>query len=365
MTRSWTGRPRRALASVTAITAGAILLAACGTSGTTTGSTAPAAGKPQTEAQLRSAAEQEGQLNWYTTFASDDVTDMVKAFNKIYPKIKVNPLRLSADELPTKIITEQRGNEFNADVVSGDSPQLDALIDAGAMQPYCPPDEQPLPGGQTLPKGYCGNVYVLTTTIAYNPKALQRLGLKPPTSYADLTQPQWRGQFSFDPGSVNFYEALITQMGHTKALNLVKALGANQPKLVSSHTLALTQVEAGEPAVTATAYGYKSASEKAKKGASLEFVNTSPLPTSFTPIDVVRKAPHMAAAELFDDWMVSQQGQQAIIDQTNHTSLRTDVHNDPSVWDPTKWQPVYGAADITANQYNQWATELKQALGDD
>src|SRR6202000_2838596 len=148
-----------------------------------------------------------------------------------------NALRLSADQLPTRIITEQKGGEFNADVVSGDSPQVDELINAGAMQPYCPPPEQPLPHGQTLPKGYCGNVYVVTTTIAYNPAALRRLGLQPPTTFQDLTKPQWRGQFSIDPGAVNFYDALIAEDGHAKALSLIKALGANAPKLVSHHTL--------------------------------------------------------------------------------------------------------------------------------
>jgi iron(III) transport system substrate-binding protein len=358
--------PRRVLGSVAAVAAGAILLAACGTSSPAAGGTPAAdASKPQTEAQLKSAAEQEGQVNWYTTFAADDITDMVAAFNKVYPKIKVNALRLSADQLPTKVITEQRGREFNADVVSGDSPQLDELINEGAMQPYCAPDEQALPSGQTLPKGYCGNVYVLTTIIAYNPKAVQRLGLQPPTSYPDLTKPQWRGQFSFDPGSVNFYESLIQQMGHAQALQLIQALGRNQPKLVSSHTLALTQVEAGEPAATATAYGYKSASEIRKKGGSLQFVNTNPLPTSFTLIDIVKNAPHLSAAKLFTDWMVSQEGQQAIVDTTNHTSLRTDVKNDPTVWDPAKWPPAYGPGDITSTQYNQYVNELKQAVGSD
>jgi iron(III) transport system substrate-binding protein len=358
-------RARRILGTVTALAAGTLLLAACGTSAADTGGDAAAAAKPQTEAQLKAAAEKEGQVNWYTTFASDDVSDMVAAFNKIYPKIKINALRLSADQLPTRIITEQRGGEFNADVVSGDSPQVDELINAGAMQPYCPPTEQALPQGQTLPKGYCGNVYVVTTTIAYNPAALKRLHLQPPATFQDLTQPQWRGQFSIDPGAVNFYDALIAEDGHAKALSLIKALGANGPKLVSSHTLALTQVEAGEPAATATAYGYKSASEKRKSPTSLEFVNTNPLPTSFTPIDVVKNAPHLAAGELFVDWMVSQTGQQAVIDTTNHTSLRTDVHNDPTVWNPGKWQPVYGSANISSDQYNQYATEMKQALGAD
>lgn len=345
-----------------------LLLAACGDGGTTTssgGSDSLSGVTSLSASQLQSKAEQEGQVNWYTTFAANDVSDMVAAFNKVYPKIKVNALRLSADQLPTRVITEQRGQEFNADVVSGDAPQVDQLINANALQPYCPSDQQPLPSGQTMPKGYCGNVYVVTTVIVYNPKALGRLGLQPPKTFQDLTAPAWKGHFSMDPSAVNLYEGLINSMGHDKALALLKQLGANQPKLVESHTLALTQVEAGEPVASASAYGYKTASDARKNPGKVAFVNPTPLPTSFTPIDIARNAPHPAAATLFVNWMTSQQGQQAIIDTTNHTSLRTDVKNDATVWNPQQWQPAWGDASLSANLYNQYAGEMKSALGAD
>jgi iron(III) transport system substrate-binding protein len=350
---------------VTAV-AGMLLLAACGSgSGSSSGSTSLDSVAKLSSADLTSKANQEGQVNWYTTFASDDVDDMIAAFHKTYPKIKVNALRLSADQLPSRVITEQRGGKYNADVVSGDAPQVDQLINAGALQPYCSPDEQPLPDGQQMPKGYCGNVYVVTTAIAFNPAALSKLGLKTPTSFEDLTAPAWRGHFSIDPSAVNLYEGLIDSMGHAKALDLLKRLGANKPKLVESHTLALTQVEAGEPAASASTYGYKAAKEKKKNPGRVDFVNPNPLPTSFTPVDVAAKAPHPAAAALFINWLDSKEGQQTVIDTTNHTSLRTDVQNDPTVWNPAKWTPAWGKTSLPADTYNQYANEMKSALGDD
>ena len=355
----------RKILAVTAFASAGLLLAACGGSANGSSGTSLSSVAKLPADQLASTAAQEGQVNWYTTFAADDVNNMISAFNKVYPKVKVNALRLSADQLPPRVITEQRGGEFNADVVSGDAPQVDQLINANALQPYCPADQQPLPSGQSMPKDYCGNVYVVTTAIVYNPGELGKLGLQPPTSLQQLAQPQWKGHFSMDPSAVNLYEGLINVMGHDKALALLKQLGQNQPKLVESHTLALTQVEAGEPAASASAYGYKAASEQKKNPGKVAFVNPNPLPTSFTPIDIARSAPHPAAAALFVNWMVSQQGQQAIIDTTNHTSLRTDVKNDPSVWDPAKWSPAWGMASISASQYNQYATEMKSALGAD
>ncbi|MGH3495424.1 MAG: hypothetical protein ACRDQ1_19650, partial [Sciscionella sp.] len=87
-------------------------------------------------AQLADAAAKEGSLTWYTTFSDKDVPSTIKAFNKQYPKVKVNALRLSADKIPPRIITEQRGGKFSADVVTGDSPQVAQLIAAGALQAY-------------------------------------------------------------------------------------------------------------------------------------------------------------------------------------------------------------------------------------
>lgn len=268
----------RKILAATALASAGLLLAACGGSANGSSGTSLSSVVKLPADQLASTAAQEGQLNWYTTFAADDVNKMISAFNKVYPKVKVNALRLSADQLPPRVITEQRGGEFNADVVSGDAPQVDQLINANALQPYCPADQQPLPNGQSMPKGYCGNVYVVTTAIVYNPGQLTKLGLQPPTSLQVLAQPQWKGHFSMDPSAVNLYEGLIDVMGHDKALALLKQLGQNQPKLVESHTLALTQVEAGEPAASASAYGYKAASEQKKNPGKVAFVNPNPLP---------------------------------------------------------------------------------------
>jgi iron(III) transport system substrate-binding protein len=342
-----------------------LALAACGSSAG--GSPSQAAAPTSTldslsPADLAAAAGKEGTLTWYTTFADDDVQPIVKAFNKTYPNVQVKPLRLSADKIPPRVITEQRGKQYTADIVSGDSPQVAQLLQAGALQPYTPKDQSALPSGLSLPTGYEGIVYVVTTVVAYNPQIVKQKGLAAPTSWQDLTQPAWKGQFSIDPGAVNWYDSLVNGMGHDQALNLLKALGANKPVFVESHTQALTQVQAGEPAAAATAYGYKASSLKKKNASTVEFVNSPQLPASLTLIDVVKNAPHPAAARLFEDWMVSKEGQQAVVDITNHTSIRTDVTNDTAVWDPAKWKPAWGEPNLPAATYNQELNEMKTAL---
>jgi iron(III) transport system substrate-binding protein len=342
----------------------ALGMAACGSSASGANGSAKASSTldAMSSADLAAAAAKEGSLTWYTTFADTDVQPIVAAFNKQYPNVKINSLRLSADKIPPRIITEQRGQKFNADVVSGDSPQIAQLLQVGALQAYTPKDISPLPAGLKLPKGYEGIVYVVTTSVAYNPTVVKQKGLPIPQSWQDLTNPAWKGQFSIDPGAVNWYDSLIKSMGHDQALALLKALGTNKPVFVESHTQALTDVQAGEPAGAATAYGYKASSLKKKTPAQLEFVNSNPLPASLNLIDVVKNAPHAAAARLFVDWMVSKTGQDAVVSTTNHTSIRPDVTNDPAVWDESKWPAAWGDPNLSSAEYNKELAEMKSAL---
>lgn len=354
-------RPHWALALV--LSTGLLLgTAACGSSSSNKPATANPSLDSLSTTDLATAAAKEGTVTWYTTFSDDDVQPMVKAFNQKYPAITVKPLRLSADQIPARIITEQRGRQYSADVVSGDSPQVAQILQASALQPYTPKDSAQLPAGMGMPKGYEGIVYIVTTTLAYNPTVVAQDHLPVPTSVQSFTDPAWKGKFSIDPSAVNWYDSLVKGMGHDKALALLTALGNNTPVFVESHTQALTDVQAGEPAGAVTAYGYKASSMQKKTPDTVKFINSNPLPSSLTLIDVVKNAPHPAAARLFEDWIVSQAGQQAVVDITNHTSLRTDVTNDPAVWDPSKWAPAWGDPNLPSATYNQELAEMKSAL---
>lgn len=302
-------------------------------------------------------------MTWYTTFSQDDIAPLLKEFNKAYPDIKVTTLRLSADDIPPRIITEQKGQKYVADVVSGDSPQIAQLLQAKALEPYSPPDGSTLPDGLDLPHGYEGVIYALSTTIAYNPEAVKKQGLPKPTGVETFTNPAWKGKFSMDPSALNWYDSLIRSMGHDKALDLVKRLGANSPVFVESHIEALTNVQAGEPDGTLAAYGNKSAEYKEDTPERLDFINTNPLPASLNLVDIVKGAPHPAAARLFEDWIVSHDGQQAIVDTTRRTSLRPDVKNDPSIWNVDKWKPAWGEPMLTPKEYNAELSEYDAAIG--
>jgi iron(III) transport system substrate-binding protein len=355
--------PRRALGAL----AGTLLLAglsACaGGASATAVATRPQA--PRSPAQLLPEARKEGSVVWYTTFADDDVNEMIAAFGKAYPGVHVKALRLSADQLPTRLVTEQRGGKYSADVISADCEPVYQLIKVGTLAPYPAPQKMALPPQlRGLPAGYRNVVYVLTSAIAYNPEAVRKAGLQPPTSLRDLTKPQWRGRFSIDPSAINWYESLVSSMGRAKALQLVKELGDNEPQLVESHTQSLTQVQSGEPLATVNAYGYKASALAKKTPGRMAFSNTDPLPSAAALAEEAANAPHPAAARLFLDWIMSPEGQRTVVDVTNHTALGAVADNDRTVWNPAKWHPAWSLPVITADTYNAYLTEYQKALHD-
>jgi iron(III) transport system substrate-binding protein len=365
-------RHQRTAAAIAAAIAGTTALAACGGGGSINNAPASGGGSSsgssgaslpsKTEGQLKPAADKEGKVVWYTTFVASQLTPMIKAFNQTYPNIKVQTLRLSADQIPPRVLTEQKGGKYNADIVSGDAADIAQLIQAGATAGYDAPGQPALPQGVSLPKGHQGIIYVNTTVIAYNPTALKAKGLPVPTSYQSLTQPKWKGNFSIDPGAVNLYQSELNSVGSKKANALITALGNNSPRLVESHTQALTQVEQGEPVATATAYGYLASSFHKQSPSKIAFVNSNPLPTSINLIDIAKNPPHPSAAELFMDWLESKPGQQQIEKITNQTSIQKGVQNDTSVWNPAKWKPAYAPALTSPAQFNTQSKAFQTML---
>jgi iron(III) transport system substrate-binding protein len=361
---SFTLESARRIAALATIGAVTLTISACGS--TQTSAAGPTGGAAQITttpiASVLPEANTEGLVVWYNAFTEDDINAVVAEFNKTYPGIKVQSLRLDAQQVPAKVTTEQKAGAYNADVISTNAEYLNQLRLAGALSSYDPPDLQKPPAELKLPPGFQSVTYINTTVIADNPKEVQKLGLTPPTTWSDLTDPAWKGHFSIDPESLNWYQSLIAEMGHDKALALVTALGNNSPVLVPNHTLAVTQVQSGEQAATATAYSHKVVELADDLPGSITFANSSPLPADLTLTDVAKNPPHPAAAQVFDDWLASKAGQAALVDKTAKISLRTDVDNDPRLWDPTKWPAAYADPLVSPSDYNSELTEFDAAL---
>jgi len=308
---------------------------------------------------LQAAAEKEGSVVWYATMNTKDLNDTVRAFNRRYPKVQVQTLRMGSAQLPARVITEQRGGKFNADVLSGDEFQLSQLVSAGALDRYRVAD-----AGRFLPfttdaNGYWTSLYMNTTVIAWNPQRLKADNLTSPRTLTDLLKPAWSGKVGIDTGALNWYLGVLR--AYRDGPDLVRRLAANHPAFVAGHTEAVTQLETGEFDATPTAYGYLAEAEKAA-GKPVDFIDTKPVLVTLNPAGLAKSAPHPNAARLLLGWLLSRDGQQFLAAEGGgEISSRTDVKNDSKIWNPKASYLLVPAPDATT--YNASVRSFREVFG--
>ena len=85
------------------------------------------------------AAEKENQLTIYIFDAGPVTAETVQAFEKSYPKIKVNQLRARGSDLGPRIIAERRAGKYLVDVFTGGKGTAHATLYIGkTLEPIKP-----------------------------------------------------------------------------------------------------------------------------------------------------------------------------------------------------------------------------------
>ena len=306
---------------------------------------------------VEAAAKREGTVVWYTTMVVPTMNAIIRRFQETHPGITVQPLRMGSDQLPARIMTEERAGKYNADVVSGDDFQFHQLLEAGviARNPYS--EANKYIKGTVDPNGYWTNQFANTTVLAWNPERLKADSLKPPRSLDDLTKPEWKGKIGLDAGALNWYVGLL--QASPRNAEFFKKLAANKPILTTGHTDTAVKLEAGEFDVSPTVYGYLADNEK-RKGRAIDFLNPRPLLVSLNPIGLLKNAPHPNAARVFIDWLLSKDGQ-TYMESLGEQSSRTDVPWNPRLWDPK--QPFFVVRPPEEAQYGQIVQQFRSLFG--
>src|SRR5258708_31705375 len=88
--------------------------------------------------ELIDAAKKEGKLVYYTANFAEVEQEVIKAFNKRFPEIKVEMVRAPGGQLITRVKTEAAAGKLSADVVDHSDRSL--MIDLTELfQDYAPP----------------------------------------------------------------------------------------------------------------------------------------------------------------------------------------------------------------------------------
>ncbi|MDQ1618691.1 MAG: iron(III) transport system substrate-binding protein [Actinomycetota bacterium] len=325
-----TGVPALRLKGTGLLLGTALLLAGCGGSPTASNTDAKSTSNAPTAAEkfftktnktpddarrdaLVKQAEAEGQLDLYTSMTSDVADAVTKAFSDAF-KVDVNVYRASSETVLQRILQEQKARFQGNDVVESNATEMFALQTEGYLAAYS--------GTRRDEVSEAGHFDRWTATRynlfapSWNTKKVKKG--EEPKSWEDLADPKWDGQLSMEVADSDWYLTLYKyweKQGKSKdEINKLFADMAKGAKIVKGHTVQGELMSAGQFAVTASNYSYLVERLKAT-GAPVAYEPfVEPVIARPNGLGLMKTAKHPAAAMLFADWLLSEDGQKILTD---------------------------------------------------
>lgn len=159
---------------------------------------------------------------------------------------------------------------------------------------------------------------------------------------------------------VELYQGLTETETLSNAQKLIRGIVANHPLITQGHANTLSRLEAGEFDVTPTVYDY-SADHDRRAGLPVDFINPKPLFVHQSPVALLKNAPHSNAARVLMDWLLSKDGQNALVKLGGNISPRVDVDNIPTILGAKT--VLHVLRPLTPSENNTLVQQYNQLLG--
>jgi iron(III) transport system substrate-binding protein len=285
--------------------------------------------KPRSELKgswegIVAAANDEGTVTFYSPLAQPVIDELEKAFEKKYPRIDANMVRLNGSEIVPRVDGERQANKGGADVITTTMPPfLDAILKdkqlAEIVAPSFAAAKKTFGSGSDLVKdNYYAPHYAEPYWIVWNTKRVT----KPITGYQDLIErsDEFRNEIGapdlYGDIAIDYYLRImkgadgpsVTKPSDSEFLNDFAAL---HPRFYESGVPATNAVGAGELKASIYSIGAVWRGLKAQ-GSPIDGVLDPNAPTSSNAYVAVTKwGKNPNAAQVFADFLFSKEGQEA------------------------------------------------------
>ena len=276
--------------------------------------------------KILAGARQEGRLVLYTGMDTDEANLYTKEFSKHYPFIRTELFRSSGEKVQTRFLVEHRSDVHSADVFQTSIVQVYQLKNAGLLSRYVSDESRAYSEDFKDAQGYWTAFYLIPYVIGYNTRSVAPRDV--PTSYEDLLQPRWKGEIGLETEEYQWFYHLLQIIGKEKGPEYMKKLAGQSLQMRKGHTLLADLVAAGEMKLAVVLYANRVERMK-NSGAPIDWVRfKGPTITVINAISIPVKAPHMNAAKLFVDFVLSKEGQN-LLKGLRRIPARADVLPDP------------------------------------
>jgi len=261
-------------------------------------------------AMMVSTAVSATELTVYTAVESDDLQKYAARFNQAHPDIQIRWVRDSTGVMTARLMAEK--DNPRADVIWGLAATSLLLLDnEGMLHPYAPTGVEKLDpkfvDNNETPAWVGMDAWV--AAICYNTIEGARQGVPMPTSWEDLTRPEYEGHVIMpNPSSSGTgYLDVASWMqlwGEDKAWDYMDKLHNNVSRYTHSGSAPCNLAGSGE-AVVGVSFAFRAARLKSQ-GAPIEVVFPSEgLGWDMEAAAIVKGTKNLEAAKTLMDWAVS------------------------------------------------------------
>ena len=346
----------------------ALLASACGgspTAGTTeeSGSTKAEKYYEQVSAlsgqdrrdKLVTDAQEEGQLDLYTSMTSDVADAVAEAFSDEFD-VDVNLYRAGSETVLQRILQEAGANYAGNDVVETNATELFALQGEGLLADYAG-ERRDMVAEAGRFDGWTATRFNLFSP-SWNTKLVAPADV--PTSWEDLADPKWDGKLAMELGDYDWYLTLYKyweeQGKSPEEIDQIFTDMAEGAKVVKGHTVMGELLSAGQFELAASNYTYLVEHVK-ENGAPVEYKPlVEPVIARPNGLGLMKTSDHPAASMLFTDWLL-EEGQQVLVDLGLTPSI------DPTGKDPLAGMEVIPVdVDALLNEGDTWSKEYEDLV---
>jgi len=255
-------------------------------------------------------AEKEDPVVWYESSTQDETDKVIAAFNKRYPKVKVQHIRITGGNVMSgRIIQETQAGGKTADMATSgvsDTWQL------GGRQMLENLDWKFLGISERLVASPFATVSAAASyVLIYNTQLVKEADA--PKDWEDLLDPKWKNRLGTWYRAGGFAQ-LAKVWGEERTTRYMKKFVEQNPFLFRSTYPLAQQVGAGEVHV---ALGmYHTAQPPLKKGAPIKVAALDPVPVSSVYTFLMKTAKNPNGAKLFIAWLHSSEGAKAYEEAT-------------------------------------------------
>jgi iron(III) transport system substrate-binding protein len=320
--------------------------------------------------KVLAAAKKEGKVAIIGPVGADRRDILVEPFQKKYG-IPVEYFSDRGAGIGPRLTSERGAGQYLWDVtVTGTTTGLLVLLPGGMLDPMEPalilPDVKDPKNwrGGGLEFVDAGKRFLVMTpsqrgTLFVNPKVVKPQEIR---SYKDLLNPKYRKRIVMDdptragPGQATFtFFYLHPELGP----NFIRALAKQEPTVLRDYTQEIDGI-AREKYSILIGVSDIVAEEKLKDGLPVAILDPRQIKegSDVSPgsggLGLFNRAPHLNAAKIYLNWLLSKEGQEGFAKVNGYISARLDVPTDHSPWRV----PIPGSI----KTYTQQAIDIKDDL---